>query len=355
MRLHSTFHLATVCFGLIASPAMAQVPVSVAEPTLEVSGETLRLTGNLKARRTAQLSPQLAGLVSTIHADVGDQVEQGQLLVALDERLVKLDVVSAKAALAEAEAALEEARRLAEEGQRLLNDRFIPSTEARSREARVALAGAARDRTKSELDRALQRQALHRLSAPFAGVISQRMVELGEWVDPGSAVVQLVEHQNLWLDVQVPQRYWADIGTGAISVKAWADVAPGIELDTQVQARVPVSDPTARTFLLRLLVHDETATITPGMSAQAEITLQGASQTTRIPRDALLRYPDGTTTVWLLAADSDSVHEQAVIVERMLGNEAQLAEALPPGSRVVVRGNEGLREGDRVRIVQDQP
>lgn len=346
--------LATLLCCISALSAIAQTPVSVVAPSLGGDGEFLRFTGNLKARRVTRLSPQVSGLVATIHADVGDLVEDGDVLVELDERLVKLDVASARAALAEADAALNEATRLAEEGRRLLNDRFIPSTEARAREASVVLVAASRDRAKSDLERAMERRALHRLRAPFDGVISERMVERGEWVNPGSAVVQLVEYQNLWLDVQVPQQYWARAGSGSISVRAWADVAPDTELDTRVQARVPVSDPTARTFLLRLLVHDETGSITPGMSAQVEIELSGDAAATRIPRDALLRHPDGSTTVWLIPADASNVREQAVKVTRLLGSEAELADALPAGSRVVVRGNEGLRAGDAVRIVQDQ-
>lgn len=347
------FALVFLCFA--ASNAAAQTPVSVVAPSTGGTGEVLRFTGNLKARRVTRLSPQVSGLVAKIHADVGDIVAEGDVLVELDERLVKLDVVSAQAALAEAEAALNEATRLAEEGRRLVNDRFIPSTEASAREAGVALAAAARDRARSDVDRALERQSLHRLRAPFGGVISERLVELGEWVDPGSAVVQLVEHENLWLDVQVPQRYWASTSGGISSVRARADVAPDRLLDTQVQARVPVSDPTARTFLVRLLVHDESGMITPGMSAQVEIELNGDEGSTRIPRDALLRHPDGTTSVWLVPADSMTVRERTVEVVRLFGSQAELAGDLPAGSRVVVRGNEGLREGDTVSIVRDQP
>lgn len=353
MRWHRLIPLSALCLCALTMPAAAQMPVSVVRPTLSDSVETLRFTGNLTARQSSRLSPQVSGLVAVIHADAGDVVAEGDLLVELDKRLVTLDVARARAALEEAEAALDEARRLAEEGRRLLGDRYLPSTEVRAREAAAVLAEAARDRVSSELDREQQRLALHQLRAPFGGVLSRRLVERGEWIEPGSAVAELVQVDELWLDVRVPQRYWADVGQGAVKVRAWADVAPDRELDTEVHARVPVSDATARTFLLRLLVHDETRAITPGMSAQVEIGLVREVPTTRIPRDALLRYPDGTTTVWIVPEGSNRASERPVTVLRNLGQDAELAEALPADARVVVRGNEVLGEGDTVQIVED--
>lgn len=350
MRWH---RLIPLCLLALATQVSAQMPVSVVRPTVSESTETLRFTGNLTARKSARLSPQVSGLIAAIHADAGDVVKQGDLLLELDKRLVSLDVARARAMLQEAEAELVEARRLAEEGRRLANDRFLPSTEMRAREAAEVLAEAARDRVRSELDREREQLALHQLRAPFSGVLSSRLVERGEWIEPGSAVAELVQVDELWLDVRVPQRYWADVGQGAVRVRAWADVAPDRELDTEVHARVPVSDATARTFLLRLLVHDETRAITPGMSAQVEIELVREQPTTRIPRDALVRYPDGTTTVWIVPEESNRASERAVSVLRYLGQEAELTEALPTDARVVVRGNEVLSEGDTVQLVED--
>ena len=332
----------------------AQTPISVAEPQRAQSEETLRLTGNLSARQVAGLSAQEAGLISVMHVDAGDVVEAGDVLVELDTGLVAQDVARAEATRTEAQASREEARRLAAEARRLGDDRFFPETELRARESAVTLAEAILARAESELARERERLERHELRAPFDGVISDRYLERGEWIEPGTAAVELVKVDELWLDVRVPQRYWADLAdTQGVSVRAWADVAPERELDAVVHARVPVSDPTARTFLLRLLVEDDSGAITPGMSAHIELTLERDESTLRVPRDAILRYPDGTTTVWIVEDGDDQARERAVSVRRNVGEQVELEGDLPEGARVVVRGNELLKEGETVRVVEE--
>ncbi len=342
--------ITALCLAAVSFTVLAQTPVSVVRPTSSEGVETLRLTGNLTARQSARLSTQTAGLVEALRVDVGDTVEQGQLLLALDGELARLNVARAEAALAEARADLNEVNRLAEEGRRLVQDRFLPDTEVRAREAAVLLAEAAMSRVEAELATERERENRHELRAPFDGVIVERLTERGEWVEPGSAVFELVRLEELWLDVRVPQRYWPEIAGDRIEIRAFADVAPDQPLDTEIEARVPVSDATARTFLLRLGVQAGTANITPGMSAQVELDLSSGRRSTLIPRDALLRYPDGTTTIWVVPAGSNQAEERPVTVGRLLGGEVELVDDLPADTRVVVRGNEGLSEGEIVRI-----
>jgi RND family efflux transporter MFP subunit len=333
--------------------AVAQTPVGVARPGLSGSTETLRLTGNLTARRTASLSPQVAGRIQRLAVDAGDLVETGAIIAELDDRLASLQVARAEALRSEAAAALDEARRLAEEGRRLTSSRFLPDTEVRAREAAVVAAEATLQRAEAELAIEREHQLRHVLRAPFGGIVSARRAQQGEWIEPGRAVVELVEVQDLWLDVRVPQSYWTDLARDRVEVRARADAVPGRQLDTEIIARVPVSDPSARTFLLRLLVHDETGDLTPGMSARVELDLETDEPRTRVPRDAVLRDPDGTTRIWLLPEDSDRVRQQIVTVRRTLGDQAELVETLDDGVRVVVRGNEGLSEAEVVRVVED--
>lgn len=353
-RLAVQFLLVAI-LGCQTMTGAAQTPVQTVQPTTGRSTESLRMTGNLVARQVSGLSTQESGLISTIHVDAGDAVERGDLLVELDVGLVEQDVARAEAARDEAEASLAEARRLAAEAHRLGDDSFFPETERRARESAVVLAEAALARAESELSRERERLDRHRLSAPFDGVISQRHFDRGEWVDPGSAVVELVKVDELWLDVRVPQHYWQDLRDREnVTVRAWADVDPERELGARVHARVPLSDPTARTFLLRLLVNDDSGRITPGMSAGVEVMIERDETTVRIPRDAILRYPDGTTTVWIVEEGSDRAAELEVVVQRNIGDLVELEAELPEGARVVTRGNEVLSEGETVRIVEDE-
>jgi membrane fusion protein, multidrug efflux system len=334
-----------------AMPLAAQTPVSVVRPDIAEASQTLDLSGNLIARRVAALSPQLAGQVDRVHVDLGDRVAVGDVMMRLDLTLAELQVASAEAAVEQARAVQAEASRLVEEGRRLVADRFVPDTEVRAREANLAQAEAALARLNSEL--AIERERLdrHQIRAPFSGVIAGRHAELGEWVTPGTAMVDLVAVDELWLDVRVPQQYWLDLA-GDIRVLAAADVDLDRLLDARVHARVPINDPAARTFLLRLLVQDESGSLIPGMSARVRIELPSRGSVTLVPRDAIIRYPDGTTTLWVVPAGLNQARQRQVNVVRNLGDQVELGQPLDAGDRVVVRGNEALSEGETVRIVE---
>jgi len=132
------------------------------------------------------------------------------------------------------------------------------------------------------------------------------------------------------------------------------DALGGRTFSAQVAARVPVSNPDARTFLLRLVLPDADADITPGMSARALLRLTGDADALLVPRDALIRYPDGTITVFVID-DSDSpprVRQREVTIGRVDGDRAVVESGLEADQAVVVRGNEVLNDGDAVRIVE---
>jgi membrane fusion protein, multidrug efflux system len=348
----------TLLAVLVLAPfaaASADTPVAVVSPETGQASQTLTLSGSLTARQSARLSPQVAGLVAELAVDAGDRVAAGDVLVRLDKRMAELEEASAVAVVNEARAALAEAERLRDEARRLVESRFVPDSEVQARQAGVLQAEAQLARTGSELAIARERLAQHIIRAPFDGVVSERLAETGEWVATGTAVLELVGVDDLWLDVRVPQQYWTNIGPETALV-AFADPAPDVPLDARVHARVPVNDPSARTFLLRLLVHDESGRITPGMSARVRIELPGTAVVTLVPRDALIRYPDGTTTIWTVdEEDGRPVARQLeVTLLRLVGDRAELAGELDAGRRVVVRGNEALNEGQVVRIVTRQ-
>lgn len=341
--------------GLLLLPfaaALADTPVGVVLPETGLASQTLSLSGSLTARRSAQLSPQVAGLVAELAVDTGDRVAAGDVLVRLDQRMAELEEARVVAVVNEARTALQEAERLRDEARRLVESRFVPDSEVQAREAGVLQAEAQLARTQSELAIARERLGQHIIRAPFAGVVSRRLTETGEWVATGAAVLELVAVDDLWLDVRVPQQYWKDI-SAATELAAFADPEPEMQLDARVHARVPVNDPSARTFLLRLLVHDESGRITPGMSARVSLKLPGAAPVTLVPRDALVRYPDGTTTVWTVdQAEGRPVARQLeVTLLRFVGDRAELAGEIDRAQPIVVRGNEALREGQIVRII----
>lgn len=340
--------------ALLAAPgvhAQQGPPVGVAVAERAGIIEELPLTGTLTSPRTARLSPEVAGRVAAIQVDAGDRVDSGETLLALDDELARLELDQAQAALREAEAELADARRRLREARDLIERQSIPQTEVETREAQVQRMIAVVARRKAERAYRKAQVERHTLEAPFAGVIARRLTDLGEWVEPGTAVLDLVAVDRLRLDLQVPQAYFGRVGRGT-PVAVRLDALPDRTLEASIGEIVPVSDPSARTFLARVRLDNAAGSMTPGMSARATLRIDTGRTSVVVPRDALIRYPDGRVTVWVARHNSDThtVSEQRVQTGLTFAGQVEIVAGLEAGTPVVVRGNENLREGQQVRV-----
>jgi RND family efflux transporter MFP subunit len=182
-------------------------------------------------------------------------------------------------------------------------------------------------------------------------VISDRRTETGEWIEPGNPVMTLVAVDDLRIEMRVPQEFYNRIDRNS-SVNVTLDALPGREFDGSIDAIVPVSDASSRTFLIHVRVDAGDAVLTPGMSAHGQLRLSTGRQGVVVSRDAILRYPDGRITVWVINPDSEppTVAEKRVTTGHSFNGLITIREGLKAGEVVVVRGNESLQEGQQVRI-----
>lgn len=334
------------------STAVAQdvTPVTVGTADLAPIVQEVPLTGTITSPRVAQLSTSVGGLVQNVYVDAGDRVDSGTRLLTLDRELEEISLRRAEANLREAEAELADAERRLQDARRV-KQLGITEQEVRSLQAEVRIDTAALERLQAEARRQAALLKRHELTAPFAGVVSRKLTEAGEWVAPGTAVFELVATDELRLDFRVSQGYYPRIDAHS-TVEVALDAAPGQRFQGRISAVVPVSDPTARTFMLRVVVDDEAVPMIPGMSAQGMLRLGTGEQGVVVSRDALVRYPDGRITVWLVDASdaTPTVSERQVSTGLAFADQVHITTGLEPGQRVVVRGNEVLQEGQRVMI-----
>ena len=327
-------------------------PVSVATSEIAPIVETVNVNGTITSPQSAVLSPSVAGLIKTVVVDAGDRVDSGQVIVTLDRELEELALRRAEAEAAQAEAALEDARRRLTEAEKIGPTQAIAASAIKSIRAEVA-------RTKASLDAAeaavAQQRAVvsrHSVRAPFAGVVSRRLAEVGEWVNPGNGLIELVATDKLRFDFRVPQTRYAQVEMST-PVDITVDAIPDRVITGRVQAIVPVKDPGARTFLLRVIADAaEPLNVTPGMSARAAVKIDAHRTGVVVPRDALLRYPDGRTTVWIVARENDETvaHEKRVVTGVEFGDLVEIRDGIAADTLVVTRGNEVLRDGQAVTV-----
>ena len=185
----------------------------------------------------------------------------------------------------------------------------------------------------------------HQLRAPFDGVVSAKLTELGEWIDPGQPVLELVALDDVRLDFPVSEDYLADIHPDTpLSFSLSAD--PDRVFEGTVDTVVPITDPGARTFLLRVLAENPDQRLLPGMSVRARLHLATGRRGLVVPRDAILRFPDGRVVVWTV--DAGVARENLVTPGLAFDSLVEIREGLEAGATVVVKGNEALQNGQPV-------
>ncbi len=349
-RNKSLFVLIALALGTQVMAAQGKgVPVSVAPVQEQPIYQTVQLTGTVTSPRVATLSTSTSGLVSKIHADEGVSVKADDILLTLDSKLAELQWQSAMAKTEQAKNALQDAKRRLNEARMLTPQRSIAETLLRNLEAEVLEDQSVFEQMKA--DEKYQQEILQRnvLKAPFDGVVSKKLTELGEWVEPGDGVFEVVATDDLRLDFSVSEDYLAQVDADT-RVTFMLNAYPEKAYSGRIGTVVPVLDPGARTFLLRVLVDKADSRIIPGMSVNATLQVPTGRNGLVIPKDAMLRYPDGRIIVWTVEEGEAGLVAAERVVQTGVSFDSfiEIRKGLAINARVVVQGNESLRNGQQV-------
>lgn len=298
--------------------------------------------GTVMSRNDARLASEGEGRVVLV-AEIGTRVEAGDIVARLDDALLRQLLSEAEADLDARQARL---TYLAKQVNRL-------SELARQNNVAQNLLDEAlsnRDMTRSELAAArarllLIRERLERtyVRAPFDGVVSERLIQLGEWAESGTAVVRLVDTHALEVQTRVPSRSLIYVNEGAqLRMQASPETTTG-----RVRTIVPVGDDRSRLYELRLTLTD--SPWPAGQSLRVAVPTAAPREVTAVPRDALVLRREGTSVFRI--RDDDTAERVDVVPGIAAGEYIEVEGGIQPGDRVVIRGGERLRTGQKVRIV----
>ncbi|MEM1403394.1 MAG: efflux RND transporter periplasmic adaptor subunit [Pseudomonadota bacterium] len=351
LRLLLTLYLSgTAATAWAQDSRRAPVRVVIAEES--PVRQALALSGTVIAARAASLSPATEGLVARLKVDVGDTVEAGDPLLLLDDELARLQVESDRAAQTRARAALRDSKRRLEEAEELIENNTIAESAVRVLKTETLEDGAELTRMEAMARLSAATLERHTLRAPFSGVVSARNTDIGEWIAPGDTVFGLVSLDELYVDMQVSESYLDSIRQGMpVVVELTGSSEQAFE--GIVSKVVPVTDPTARTFLVRVAPSSKNATMRPGMSANASLALDSGYSRVTVPRDAILRFADGRSIAWVVSTVDGINRADERLVQTGLSFEGrvEIVSGIEVGERVVVAGNESLRDDQIVSIV----
>ncbi|MBB6521828.1 efflux RND transporter periplasmic adaptor subunit [Pseudoteredinibacter isoporae] len=335
---------------LLTGAKATAASVDVVYPVGDSKGGELQISATVEAVQHSQLATQQAGLLAELFVEVGDKVESGAPLLALDSELAKLELNEARASLKAAEVAQEEAERLYKELKALASKKFVAATRISERRAQLAQSQAELSRQQASLAIREEQLRRHTLYAPFDGIIAQRLVNIGEWVNQQSAVLSLVQGDALRLKLAIPQEYFQQLQLGA-EVSITADHDNRKTLNAHIDRIVPVSDNQSRAFVAYITIPDN-AGLNVGMSAIVNIALSDEStQRLWLPKSAIKQHPDGGASVF--AVENGKAQRHIIQIEEQESERVAITGA-PAGKAYVKSGVELLQDGDELTIARSK-
>jgi RND family efflux transporter MFP subunit len=346
-KLQNLFSL-LIATLVLSTPAVAQdggreVGVRVAKATLQQLAPLTLVPGTVVSRNDAKVASEVAGRLLEV-ADVGTLVASGDVIAKIEGTAIRLRRDELQA---EVERALARLKYLEKEEGRYL--RLAESNLAA--ETKLEETRSNRDVSRGDLQVAKSRLAqvedqLSRTSirAPFSGIVVERLMMPGERVDSGRNVVRMVDQQHLEVIARAPLEYYAHVRPGQpLEVNSGAVIATGI-----VRAVVAVGSENTHQFELRVDIESNRFPV--GQTLRVSIPTSDARMALVVPRDALVLRPEA---IYVFVVDKDRQAKQVVVTVGIdAGEQIEVNGDLVDGDTVIIRGNERLRSGQTVSIME---
>ena len=262
---------------------------SQTEPLLTVAPQPvtdwLTLDGTVSAIHQGTVAAQTSGRVSRMLVDVNDEVQAGQPLLEISGKEQFAAVTGAQARLARAQAQQVEAERQLARFQALIAKGVITRAQLDNAQATDRAARAEVNAADAALTQAREAYGYTRILAPYAGVVTKRLVELGETVAPGTPLLSGFSLDELRVEVELPQSALTLAGQPADVQVLLPD---GKTVTPAKLTRFNYADSQSHAFRLRLDLPPHTAGVLPGMWLKVQLK-QGERQVLQVPDRALLR------------------------------------------------------------------
>jgi membrane fusion protein (multidrug efflux system) len=296
--------------------------------------QSVEAVGTLRANESVILRPEIAGRVTAIHFDEGQPVEAGQLLVSLDDSVHAAEVREKEAD-----------RKLAgieyDRADQLVSARAAP-VEVKDRAlAELQAAEAAVDLAKARLDKT-------RIRAPFSGTAGLRHVSVGDFVNVGQDLVNVVEIDPLKVDFRVGEIHLSDLSPGQ-TIEVTVDAFPGSRFDGEVYAIEPLVDVNGRAVVIRARLPNENALLRPGLFSRVMLIVDTAATALLVPEDAIV--PRGDQHFVYRLVDGRAILTEVVLGKRE-SRRVQILEGVGAGDVVITAGQLKLRDGVAVAPAQ---
>ena len=310
-------------FGGGMPPATVDV-VTVRAQALPSSFETV---GSLRAQESVSLKPEVAGKIEGIRFIEGDRVGKGQVLFQLDAALLRADLNEANANLQNSQRAYTRAKELSEK-------QLIARAELDKAQAQLAVDQARAASARTRMDKMVIR-------APFGGVAGLRKVNVGDYVEAGQDLVDLVKLDTLELDLRAPEVVLSALAVGQ-QVDFGVDAFRDDIFKATVVAIAPTVDAGGRSVSLRARFDNPEGKLRPGMSARVRIVLSTSAKALVVPEQAIVPMGEQKNVYTLVQGKAKLV---AVTLGARQPGMVEVTSGLKDGDVVITSGLQKIGDG----------
>jgi RND family efflux transporter MFP subunit len=344
---------------------------AAAAPLVEVvtvgnaaAGRPLTLPGETAAWYESSIYARVSGYVAAWSADIGDHVAMGQVLATIETPELDADYLAAKAKLnaalaqvnvkrAEAEFAASTYARWRDSPKGVVSDQEREDKKASqaSSAAELDAARAQVNLAQADVERLAAFERFKSVTAPYAGTITERRIDIGNLVSAGSSTAStplyhMAQDHPLRVFVNVPQSAAVDLMKVGVPVQISTNDAAAAKVAGRITRTSAAIDPQARTFRVEIDIANPGALV-PGMYVDVGFLLDN-SRMLQVPAAALV-FHSGQPQV-AAVDDNDTVHFRNVTIGRDEGNVIELQSGVASGEHLVLNLSNQIVDGQKVRI-----
>jgi RND family efflux transporter MFP subunit len=338
------------------------LPVDLVSPKAGPATRSLSLPGTVSAWYEAPIFAQVSGYVSNWYEDYGASVKAGQLLATIETPGLDADYAQVKAQLRVAETKYKLAVTTASRWQALAGTPAVSKQEVDVQTAGAAAGKAEVEAAEQEVARYAALEGFKRVVAPFDGVVTARLTDVGSYVNAGGGqarandksteLFSVADVHKLRVFVAVPQDYADGLGTGpAATIHLPSQPGKAIEAKFLTTARAFNSN--TRTAVTELTVENPNRTLWPGTYVDVVLQVPADPAIPTMPEQALIFRAAGPQVALLDA--QNRIHLKSVTLGENLGEIVQVTSGLSINDRLVNNPPAGLLEGEVVRPVTPTP
>jgi len=308
------------------------VPVEVAELELGGIESVLRFSSNLEAEEQVKVYSQAKRLVTELLVEEGNRVRKDQVLLRLQDEEQRSALAKAKSQLEKAERAFERQKRLY--SQDLISEQAYNDAKYELEQLQIAHEDAERELGYTEV------------TAPIGGTVTARMVNLGDQVQIGQHLFDIVDFESIVALVYVPEKHLNELRPGLLA-RLSAQITGGQDYEGRIERISPIVDPKSGTVKVTIDVGGQPG-LRPGMYVDVDLVTATREDAVLIPKRALI-YDNDQVFVYRINGENRA---ERVFIEPALTDKyyVEPREGLERGDRVVVAGQAGLKDGALVRV-----